>query len=262
VGSPIRLEYTVIGSTVNVGARLADTAAPGQILTTRQTLERVRHLVDWRMLGEQQFQGVPYPVQVIEVRGLRLSVFYAGEEDDRPLDNVLLQVADDPTYRTLLLTHPDEVLGSASLPADQRELTVGVARLLGYPLFRGMSGLGLQRFVHRARPERFAEGTMIVRQGDVSERCYVLTKGTVAVLKSDADGHEHHLATLGPGAHFGEIGMLRGTPRTASVLAVTDVECFSLDREDFQHIQAAASSFGENMRVEVARREAAADAWL
>ena len=74
IGSPARLEYTVLGNQVNLASRLADSAQGGQILINERTLVAVRELVDSQEIEQLQLKGVSRPTRVFEI----------NERGDRP----------------------------------------------------------------------------------------------------------------------------------------------------------------------------------
>jgi NADH dehydrogenase len=81
-------------------------------------------------------------------------------------------------------------------------------------------------------PMRFGAGEVIVREGDLGGRFYVITAGEVEVTQR-VDGQERAIRHLGPGGHFGELALLSDRRRTASVKALTDASVLSIARQDF-----------------------------
>ncbi|HEX9939637.1 MAG TPA: adenylate/guanylate cyclase domain-containing protein [Longimicrobium sp.] len=71
MGSPGRLNYTVLGESVNVGSRLCDQAAAGEILVVEPFLSQLATAVDAQPLGPRSFKGISAPLQVYTIRGLR-----------------------------------------------------------------------------------------------------------------------------------------------------------------------------------------------
>jgi len=71
MGSTGRLNYTVLGESVNVGSRLCDQAAAGQILVVEPFLAQLAMTVDVEPLGAYSFKGISTPLQVYTIRGIR-----------------------------------------------------------------------------------------------------------------------------------------------------------------------------------------------
>lgn len=112
----------------------------------------------------------------------------------------------------------------ARVPAPGREVEL----LGGVPLFAPLGPVELEQLAARLRRRELPAGAAIVTQGEPGEEFYVVGAGEVRVA---VDGRE--VRTEGPGAHFGEIALLRDVPRTATVTSVGDVELYVLGREDF-----------------------------
>jgi CRP-like cAMP-binding protein len=79
----------------------------------------------------------------------------------------------------------------------------------------------------------FEKGQVVVREGDPGEALYLIRKGQVEV-NTTRSGKQIQLATLGPGACFGEVALLSGRPRTATVVAAEacTMLCFHKNKID------------------------------
>jgi MFS family permease len=95
--------------------------------------------------------------------------------------------------------------------------------LRGVPMFAPLAEPVLEHLAASLGEVRAPAGTVIIRAGDVGDRFYVVESGEVEVAGT----------RLGPGEAFGEIALLRDTPRTATVTAVDDVVLRSLERDEF-----------------------------
>ena len=84
--------------------------------------------------------------------------------------------------------------------------------------------------------QTFAAGATLFRQGDPPDHFYVIQRGEVEAFVEQPDGQARAVARLGAGDHFGEIGVLQGVPRTATVRAATDVTVLALAREAFNEL--------------------------
>ena len=80
---------------------------------------------------------------------------------------------------------------------------------------------------------RYRKETVILFQGEISNRFFLIKKGTVSVWKTAGD-NKKMVAELGPGSYFGEISLMTPSGATATVKAQTDAEILSLAFEDFE----------------------------
>jgi MFS family permease len=103
-----------------------------------------------------------------------------------------------------------------------------LALLRGIPIFAPLPPVTLEELASRLSRVRVPAGEVVFRRGDPGDRFYVIGEGEVAVT---LDGRSP--ATLGRGAYFGEIALLRDLPRTATVTARTEVELYALERDVF-----------------------------
>jgi CRP-like cAMP-binding protein len=109
------------------------------------------------------------------------------------------------------------------------------------PLFSHLGRLDLARLAGELEEMHFAPGHAIVRQGDWPDGFYVIKHGRATVLAGttstpaagDGTGGEEPLTTLGPGEVFGEMALLTDSPRTATVVAETDLTVWRLSRPRF-----------------------------
>lgn len=103
-----------------------------------------------------------------------------------------------------------------------------VARLRTVPMFAALTPPVLERLASDATPITVASGGLVIREGEIGDRYYVIADGT---LEASIDGRP--VRRLGPGDGVGEIALLRDTPRTATVVAVTDARVLAIDRAPF-----------------------------
>lgn len=96
----------------------------------------------------------------------------------------------------------------------------------------------------KATPLRFRAGETICAAGDVSDTLYIIVSGECEALSSDGVP----LGVMGPGEHFGEIGLLSGAPRTATVRGRTDVELLAMDWRMFRLIVQRSEGVAEDVR--------------
>ena len=114
-------------------------------------------------------------------------------------------------------------------------------------------------------PTPLALGDVATEQGEPSDSLYILARGNVGIFR-DPDGGgplpRQRLATLAAPQYFGEMGLLTGQARTATILAESEVLCYRLDKRAFEAIIRARPEIADAMSHTVAARQAANDATL
>ena len=107
----------------------------------------------------------------------------------------------------------------------------------------------------------FAAGDIITRQGAVAHWLYLLESGTAEVWRETAE-QRVRIAALEPGDIFGEMGLMTGAPRGATVTAMTDVTCLRLDKPGFSAILAARPDIAQSISKVLAKRQVELEARL
>ncbi|WP_034639988.1 mechanosensitive ion channel family protein [Chitinilyticum aquatile] len=103
----------------------------------------------------------------------------------------------------------------------------------------------------------FEAGDVITRQGAVAHWLYILTEGRASVWLNYGQVDAVQLGVLNAGEIFGEMGMMTGAPRTATVIAASYAECYRLDHRGFEEIIATRPELAESMSKVLAQRQQA-----
>lgn len=135
------------------------------------------------------------------------------------------------------------------------EHTADTAALLGrVDLFSELSRNELARLASVAIPRHYEAGTRVFREGDRGDVCHVMRSGRARVVRQHHAGREITLANLGPGDVFGELAMLDGEIRSATVEAITNVETLAFVANDMRRLLAAAPEVSLKLLKAVVRR--------
>jgi peroxiredoxin (alkyl hydroperoxide reductase subunit C) len=111
----------------------------------------------------------------------------------------------------------------------------------------------------RAASVSHTAGEMVIAEGSVADRIFVITAGKAEVVRRRAGGSEEVVSVLGPGEHFGEVGLLLEGRRTASVRALTELELLAFDRDAFHELVSGSDPVRADLTA-IARARLAGDA--
>ena len=138
-------------------------------------------------------------------------------------------------------------------PAEAR-LARRVESLQRVGIFAGLSSGHLDRLAMEGRECRFAGGEPVIRQGDPGESLFVVLEGSVEVSAREADGLPVVITTIGPGGFFGEMSLMTGTVRSATVTARAESSLLEIDKATFRHVLEAQPDLVETLGLALAAR--------
>ena len=93
-----------------------------------------------------------------------------------------------------------------------------------------------------------------MNEGELSDAFYVVARGEAEVIQRDADGAEHIVNVIKEDEFFGEIGLLRGEPRNATVRARTSLEVIQVSKEAFELLVKSSEQTAEEIARVAQRR--------
>lgn len=139
-------------------------------------------------------------------------------------------------------------------------LGVGYRRSLVYSIFRDLPRQTVESVEATLDTVQVNAGDTIVRQGAPADKFFIIVDGEVEVLQEEA-GRQRSLTHLKRGQFFGEIAILRDSPRTATVRAVTPTTLLAMDRDAFRRLVAQSLSttqdFDQIIRQRLGRDQSA-----
>jgi small-conductance mechanosensitive channel/CRP-like cAMP-binding protein len=178
---------------------------------------------------------------------VRTRIYFALQRADIPL-------ATPQHALTVSNEAPDAPLTKTAKQTERRK-----AALKAVGFFGSLDESEFDELARTLRYAPFAAGEVITRQGAEAHWLYLIEEGTATVqLREGARVRE--VATLKAPTVFGEMSLLTGAPRSATVTAVTDVECFRLDSSAFQRVVARRPELAEHFAAVLAERGAALQA--
>jgi putative ABC transport system ATP-binding protein len=115
--------------------------------------------------------------------------------------------------------------------------------LKGVEAFKNLTPNELTEVAERMTRRQYMPGEVIIREGEIGEELFLISEGEVEVERA---GHE--VARLGSGDFFGELALMSGNPRNATVTATRPVDTYLLGKDDFTSAIEASASFREQLR--------------
>ena len=108
--------------------------------------------------------------------------------------------------------------------------------------FRGLTPVQLTHVAEKMTKRHFAAGETVVREGETGEEFFLISDGEVDVVRAN-----HEVARLGRGEFFGEVALISGEPRNATIVATEPLDTFVLGKSDFQAAVVSSPSFRDQL---------------
>lgn len=155
--------------------------------------------------------------------------------------------------QALFITHETEDRRLRKVDDERNRRLAALAKV---DLFGTLGDDERVRLADALRIEPFAAGEAVTQEGEHDEGLYLITRGE-AVVQLGRGAAARTVARLGPGQFFGEMSLMTGATRSATVVAATDLECYRIDKPVFQDLVTARPEITEQVaELLTARREA------
>ncbi len=119
----------------------------------------------------------------------------------------------------------------------QREVALRIKTLRKVELFSQLSEDELKTLAEGLKYMQYAKGSVIAKQGTTGQHwLFIIINGEVEVFVGSSDSERKRLNVLSKGNFFGEMSLMTGAPRAASVIAKTDLACYRLDKDAIEEV--------------------------
>jgi putative ABC transport system ATP-binding protein len=166
-------------------------------------------------------------------------------ETGRKVVQLLHNLAETERTAIIIVTHDNRILdvahrivnlvdGRIVSNVPVKESVAVCLFLTKCPAFASLTPDALTQVADKLTRERFPAGAVIIRQGDPGDKFYLIRRGTVDVIVNEGLPTRRVVAQLKEGDFFGEMALLTGEPRNATVVAREQLDTYTLGKEDFQ----------------------------
>ena len=182
------------------------------------------------------------------------------KDSSRIVVNLLKELTTEDGCTVMMVTHDSRLIEIADRIVNMVDGTIKSDVLLRdalmiceflrtVDLFKHLTPTELTQIAERMTRRRYAEGDVIVREGDPGEEFFLIGEGAVDVHRRGPSGEERKVATLQPGNVFGEYALIADEPRNATCVAASKrVDVFVLGKAEFRGAIEASASFKQQIQ--------------
>lgn len=179
------------------------------------------------------------------------------EQSGRTVVELLKKMAKEHETTIIIVTHDNRILDVADrivnlidgrIRSDVlvQEAAIVSQMLMRCDVFKHLTPRGLAEMADHLESETFDPNHYVIREGDVGDKFYLIRRGSVAVRRGSDN---KQVATLVEGDFFGEMALLTGQPRNASVETLSETDLYSLSQDRFREAMAQQASFETEIRT-------------
>jgi putative ABC transport system ATP-binding protein len=180
------------------------------------------------------------------------------EKSGRDVVSLLKTLAREQRTTSLIVTHDNRILDVADRIVNMvdgrikknvliKEAATICEFLTSCPAFASLTPQTLTDVAEKMTLVRYPSGAVIIRQGEPGETFYLIRRGTADVVREAGALGGRLLRTLKQGDFFGEMALLSGDPRSATVVAREPIELYTLSKPDFEAALETSASFREQV---------------
>ncbi|MFQ5674701.1 MAG: mechanosensitive ion channel family protein [bacterium] len=196
--------------------------------------------------------GVEYKVRYWFTPWVDMAPGMARSTISKSILNHLKQAGMMPAYPRqdiLYAGAPDRTLDLKSMD-DRTRLLAGIE------MFEYLETEELNELASRMRLQQFNEGDELIKQGDAGESMFILSEGVLHAFINSNNGKDRvRVGKIEPGEFFGEMSLLTGEPRTATIVASTDVVAHEITKDHINTLLARRPEIAETISKVVAHRK-------
>ncbi len=185
------------------------------------------------------------------------------EQSGRTVVDLLRKMAKEHLVTIIIVTHDNRILDVADRIVNlvdgriRSDVLVQEAAILSQMLvrcevFKHMTPRGLAEMSDHLQSQRVPAGMTIIAEGEPGDKFYLIREGQVVVRRGP---EQKELARLNAGDYFGEMALLTGQPRNASVVTTENSLLYSLSQEQFRRAISQQASFEEEIRTSLFDRQ-------
>lgn len=163
-----------------------------------------------------------------------------------------------PQYRLRTVAEGEEFDRAKHQRDHSRRTTV----LRNADLFARLTSEEIDTLADRLIYAPYAAGDVMTRQGDIAHWLYLISSGEAEVFIQNDDGTRRQVNVLQAGSFFGEMALLTGAPRRATVIARSNVDCYRLDKQSFADLLQTRPAIAEEVAHILAERQHGLDSVL